>query len=187
LPQIRANLSNPATFDMANAFGAPVVIDSNVRDGSLRACAADHGMPMLIYEAGEALRFDNLSIRAGIRGIINVMRHIDMLPAAKSVRSVTPVLARATRWVRAPDSGIVKASVVLGGRVAKHQVLATISDPLGRGKQEVLSPFDGIVIGQNNLPLAHEGDALFNLAAFENVPTAENLVEEFAAQHTEKS
>ena len=83
LPQIRANLDDTGTLELANAFGAPVVINSNTRDGSLRACAAKRGMPILIYEAGEALRFDETCIRTGLRGILNVMRYMHMLPAVK--------------------------------------------------------------------------------------------------------
>ena len=83
LPQIRANLDDAATLDIAQVFGTPVIINSDIRDGSLRACAFERGQPVLIYEAGEALRFDEISIRAGLRGILNVMRHIGMLPALK--------------------------------------------------------------------------------------------------------
>lgn len=183
LPQIRANLDDEATLQLAKAFGAPVVVNSNVRDGSLRQCAADKGMPMLIYEAGEALRFDELSIRAGLRGTINAMRHIGMLPLSKSARPVLPVVADSTSWVRAPDSGIVIRKVELGSRVTTGQALAIIGDPVGDEEAKVEAPFDGIVIGQSNLPLAHEGDALFNVAAFKSVSRAEDRVEEFAAVH----
>ncbi len=81
LPQIRANLDDPAVTELAQAFGAPVIVNANMREGSLRACAAGHGIPVMIYEAGEALRFDEVCIRAGIRGILQVMRKLDMLPA----------------------------------------------------------------------------------------------------------
>ncbi len=183
LPQIRGNLDDPETLELANAFGVPVIINSDLRDGSLRACAADRGQAMLIYEAGEALRFDEIAIRAGLRGILNVMRKKGMLPKSKKTSNARPVLARSTRWVRAPDSGIVSNKVNLGSAVEKGQRLATVSDPLGDDEQAVTSPFSGIVIGRNNLPLAHEGDALFNLAAFESIPDAEVTVEEFAAAH----
>ncbi|NNC57886.1 MAG: succinylglutamate desuccinylase/aspartoacylase family protein [Woeseiaceae bacterium] len=183
LPQIRANLDDPATLDIAMAFGVPVIINSNIRDGSLRGCAADMNMPVLIYEAGEALRFDEVSIRAGLRGILNVMRNIGMLPKLRKPKIVTPVIAKSTSWVRAPGSGIFSAKIALGKRVQQGQHLALISDPLGDEEEHVLAPFDGIVIGQNNLPLAHEGDALFNLGAFKSIPRAENLVENFTAEH----
>jgi hypothetical protein len=183
LPQIRGNLDDDATLQLAKAFGAPVIVNSNVRDGSLRQCAADQGMPMLIYEAGEALRFDELCIRAGLRGTFNAMRHIGMLPLSKKTRPVSPVLADSTSWVRAPESGIVVPRVELGSRVMMGQLLAVIGDPVSNKEVQVVAPFDGIIIGQSKLPLAHEGDALFNVAAFKSVSRAENRVEEFAAVH----
>ena len=187
LPQIRANLDDAETLDIAKAFGAPVIINSNIRDGSLRQCASDRGMPILIYEAGEALRFDETSIRGGIRGIFNVMRHIGMLPASKTQRHVTPIVARSTQWVRAGASGIVSGKAKLGSTIAKGQRLATISDPLGEDEDYVVAPFDGIVIGRSNLPLAHEGDALFNLSSFADVPKAADIVETFASAHDDQS
>ena len=183
LPQIRGNLDDEQTLQLAKAFGAPVIVNSNVRDGSLRQCAADKGMPMLIYEAGEALRFDELSIRAGLRGTMNAMRHIGMLPLSRKTRPVSPVLADSTSWVRAPESGIVIPRVELGSRVTEGDVLAVIGDPVSDEEALVEAPFDGIIIGQSKLPLAHEGDALFNVAAFKSVSRAENRVEEFAAVH----
>ncbi len=183
LPQIRGNLDDEATLNLAKAFGTPVIVNANARDGSLRQCAADKGMPMLIYEAGEALRFDELSIRAGLRGTLNAMRHIGMLPLSKKSRPVSPVVADSTSWVRAPESGIVIPGVELGSRVKAGQALAVIGDPVSDEETPVKAPFDGIIIGQSKLPLAHEGDALFNVAAFKSVSRAENRVEEFAAVH----
>jgi predicted deacylase len=183
LPQIRANLDDEQTLAIAKAFGAPVVIDSNTRDGSLRACAAKRGMPVLIYEAGEALRFDETGIRTGLRGILNVMRNMRMLPAAKTAPPIDPVVARSTRWVRASASGIVTGKSKLGSTISEGQVLAVVSDPLGDEETKVIAPSDGIVIGRSNLPLAHEGDALFNLGTFRNMPKASNAVESLAADN----
>ena len=186
LPQIRANLDDAKTEELARVFGAPVILNASIRDGSLRSCAADRGFPMLVYEAGEALRFDEMSIRAGLRGVLKVMRHLGMLPSSKSAkRSIVPMIAASTSWVRAPESGIVSRKVKLGTRVVKSEQLAVVGDPLGDFQEKVVAPFDGIVIGRSNLPLAHEGDALFNIAAFKSVARAETRVEEFAAIHGE--
>ena len=159
------------------------MINSDIRDGSLRECAAEMGLPMLLYESGEALRFDELGIRAGLRGIMNVMRHLGMLPSSRKSRAIMPVVARTTRWARASESGIVSHKALLGERVSEGQRLAIISDPLGGEESYVRSPLDGIVIGRSNLPLAHEGDALFHIASFRNVPKAEDVVESFAQTH----
>ena len=184
-PQIRANLDDPATAALAFSFAAPVILNASIRDGSLRACAAERGFPMLVYEAGEALRFDDTCIRAGLRGVLRVMRYLEMLPPVKKHKAVEPVVAASTKWVRAPISGIVSRKLKLGARVAEGAVLAIVGDPLGEAREEVIAPFAGIVIGRSNLPLAHEGDALFNVAAFKSVARAETKVEEFAAIHAE--
>ena len=118
----------------------------DLRDGSLRACGAERGVPILVYEAGEALRFHEVSIRAGLRGVLNIMRHLGMLPAAKTTKSIEPVIAASTSWVRAPDSGIVSRKVKLGARVVEGQRLASVGDPLNAGEESIVAPFDGIVV-----------------------------------------
>lgn len=181
LAQVRANVGDAETMALARAFGAPVILNSALREGSLRSYAAEKGFPLLIYEAGEALRFDELSIRAGLQGVLKVMRHIGMLPEAAVRETVSPVIAVSTSWVRAPLSGIVSKKVALGTRVVRKQRLAVVGDPLGNEEKTIQAPFDGIVIGRSNLPLAHEGDALFNIAGFKSVDKAETRVEDFTA------
>jgi len=183
-PQIRARLDDERTRELAMAFGAPLVLDSKIRPGSLRDAASSLGLPVLVYEAGEALRFDEICIKGGVSGVIRVMRLMGMLPASKTSRSMTPVVAESTSWVRAATSGIVSRKAALGERVLKGQRLALLSDPLGDGEEGVIAPFDGIIIGRNNLPLALEGDALFNIARFKSVSRAETKVEAFTTTHS---
>jgi predicted deacylase len=167
LPQIRACLDQPETERLARAFGAPVILDSNLRDGSLRQAVMERGIPMLLYEAGEALRFDESSIRAGVRGVLGVMAALDMLPkTAKSRRRIEPFIARSSHWVRAPESGILRDRIRLGGAVCKDQILGMVADPLGREEFEVRASQDGVVIGRTVLPLVNQGDALYHVAGF---------------------
>lgn len=181
LPQIRANLDDPQTEELANAFEVPVIISSNVRDGSLREAAAEVGIPMLLYEAGEALRFDEIAIRAGVNGIVNVMRHLSMLPASRGKRKkvMDSVVARSSSWVRATETGMLRSLLPLGARVKKGILLGVVADPFGEKEFEITSPFSGIIIGRTNLPLVNEGDALFHIARFEDVREAEAIVDEF--------
>lgn len=189
LPQIRANLDDKETEKLARAFDVPVIISSNLRDGSLREAAAEYGIPMLLYEAGEALRFDEISIRAGVKGIINVMRALEMLPASqrKSKKQTEPVVARSSSWIRAPDSGILRAMVPLGARVKKNTLLGVVADPFGETEENVITPFSGIVIGRTNLPLVNEGDALYHIARFEDIHEIEAKVDEFQEEHSPES
>lgn len=86
LPQIRTNIFNEETFKLAKAFEAPLILHSELRDGSLRSEAAENGTPILLYEAGEALRFDENAIRIDVRGIVNVLRENGMLPRKKPTK-----------------------------------------------------------------------------------------------------
>jgi len=182
LPQIRANLDDPETARIASAFHVPVLLNSDLRDGSLRQVAAERGIPILLYEAGEALRFNERAIRAGVKGIIAVMRDIDMLPATNRPRRPTePLIARASYWVRAGCSGILRITAPLGARVRKDEAIGIISDPFGHHEQEVLANSPGIIIGRTNLPLVNEGEGLFHIARFESTRAAESTVEAFQA------
>lgn len=120
---------------------------------------------MLTYEAGEALRFEPIAINAGILGVLRVMQELGMhRPSRKKVPE--SVIAKSTNWVRAESDGILRTMVTLGDRVNKGQVLAYISSPLGHEEITMIAPKDGIVIGQQTLPLVNEGDAVFHLAYF---------------------
>ena len=179
LSQIRANLDDEDTFEMAKAFGAPVILNSNLRDGSLREAADERGVDMLLYETGQALRFDEVSIRGGVKGIVNVMRHLGMLPKSKRKKLSEPVIARSSKWVRATSSGLLKTLKPLGARVKRHELLARIDDPMGDNQTEIKSPYNGIIIGRTEIPLVHEGEAVFHIARFQDLGEAEDRVDEF--------
>ncbi|WEJ62526.1 succinylglutamate desuccinylase/aspartoacylase family protein [Thiomicrorhabdus lithotrophica] len=182
LPQIRADLDNSVVKEMAASFGSPVMLNSNLRDGSLRAEAVKKGIPILLYEAGEALRFDEVSIRAGVKGIVNVMRHLGMITKnrTKSERKITPVIARSSFWIRAPQSGIFRSLVSDGTRVVANKTLiGVVSDPFGESEAEVYSPNSGVVIGHMCMPLVNEGEALFHIAKFARSDIAEGNVGDF--------
>lgn len=163
-PQIRADLDDPATLGLTQAFGAPLAINAKIRDGSLRQCAADIGVPVILYESCEALRFEEIYIRAGELGVINVMRHLGMLRKRRSTNK-PPVISQSTHWLRAPESGVLRVLVPLGAEVVKGQTIGFIADPLGTREVDVVAEQAGIVIGRTNLPLVYEGDALFHVAS----------------------
>ncbi len=162
LPQIRADLKDPVLDPLARAFGAPVLLHSAAPPGSLRSAANDLAIPVMVYEAGEALRFDEAGIRIGLRGVINVLRRLAMLPPHK--RPTRPgAILKSSAWVRAEHSGIVRTLVRLGSAVAQNALLGVITDPFGDSETSIHAPFDGVVIGRVNLPLVYEGEAMFHI------------------------
>lgn len=166
LPQIRIAASNPYLVELAMAFGAPVILEAPLRDGSMRELAAERGTPMLLLEAGEALRFDELSIRIGVEGITRVLAHIGMIAADDGLTNMgIPARANHTLWLRAPRGGIAHLERRSGDVVHEGDLLATVSGLFGEDALEIVSPLDGIVIGHGTLPVVNQGDAIFHIAS----------------------
>ena len=174
LPQIRANLDDAETFRLAKVFGAQIAIHSQTRDGSLRQAGTEAGATVLLYEAGEAYRFDELSIRVGTEGVLRVLGDVGMVEARPLTQSGMGV-SRSTRWLRAGKSGIVHIDVDLGEAVESGSVVARVFDPFGKVLGRVRSPIDGVVIGLSRLPLVNRGDALLHIAELSSgaVPESE--------------
>jgi uncharacterized protein len=170
LPQIRADLEMEGLEDLARSFNTPIILHAKLRDGSMRQYANDKSIPFLLFEGGESLRFDELSIRIGVNGILNVMHELGMLKLRnKHHDKVTPTISRQSYWVRSPHSGLLCHFKHLGKAVKKGQLLAKIANPMGMDEYKVLSPLDGIIIGRSNMPMVHEGAAIFNIACFSEV------------------
>jgi uncharacterized protein len=167
LPQVRADLTNPDTYAFAQAFGAPIILHAAHRDGSLRQAAAKRNIPTLLYEGGEALRFDEAAIQGGVDGIYRVMAHLGMYAPPGSLPAVTSTEARETRWVRASRGGIWRCTTHLGDPVKVRQPLGFISDTFGDKPVQVRSPMTGMVIGHGQNPLVNQGDALVHVARLE--------------------
>ncbi|NBD30522.1 MAG: succinylglutamate desuccinylase [Alphaproteobacteria bacterium] len=182
LPQVRINPGSERMVALAESFGAPVVLSSPLRDGSLRAEAQRAGVDVLLYEAGEGLRFDEMAARAGVAGILRVLRDMEMLPAkgiAKARRK--PLFSSSSSWVRAPAGGLLRSYRSDGDVVEEGDVIAAVSDPFGEVETEVIAPSSGVVIGRAVLPVVNEGDALFHIAEAPHARAADT-VEELASQ-----
>jgi predicted deacylase len=186
LPQIRINLATQHAERLAKAFNVPVILNANFRDGSLRQAANEMNIPILLYEAGEALRFDDIAIRLGVKGILNVMREINMLNHVRhKTAHIQPRIARASSWIRATKSGIMHPYKDLGKAVSRGEVIAVIADPFSREELEIIAPNSGIIIGRNNLPLVNEGEALFHVANFEEVEAVAYQVSEVQYENSD--
>lgn len=163
LPQIRADLDDPDTLELAGIFAAPVTIHAQTRDGSLRQAGTDRGATVLLFEGGEALRFDRAAINAGTLGVRRVLTHIGITPEGPEPGEDTRY-SRDTKWARATRSGILHLQPDLGDQVNKGDRIATILDPFGKHLGNLTSPANGIIIGHTMHPLVNRGDAVLHVA-----------------------
>jgi len=183
LPQIRVSPSKPETLRLAEVFGAPLILRSRLREGSLRQAAQQCGVDMLLYEAGEGLRFDEFAVRVGVSGCLRVMREKGMISGRGiSQPKVAPLVSIGSNWLRAPAGGLLRTFRNNGDVVGQGDVLGIIADPFGEVEVEVCAPEAGMIIGRAHLPVVHEGDGLFHLARLAPRVEAEQTLESLASQ-----
>ena len=175
-PQVRTNIDEEINLELAKVFNAPAIINSNLRDGSLRSAGMQANIPIILYEAGEILRFDENATKTGLNGILNVMEKIGMIAKAPQDDAKKIFIALSSSWLRASQSGIFISNIKLGDMVQKGQIIGSISNPFGDNKIEIRVNEDGMVIGLTMMPLVNKGDALLHVASQKNQPLNEGFL-----------
>ncbi len=188
LPQVYCNFDEREGKRLAQLFTAPVVTHVDTEKNSLRKTTEELNIPLLVYQAGEAMRFDKQAISIGLNGITQVMENLKMLEKEPLEQESTfkPVFSKDQDWIRAHRSGVLLAEVELGQMIKKNQIIGRISDPFSADTVEpVKAPQDGIVVGINRHPLIHEGDTLFKVASFIDNDRAETALEAWGETQAE--
>lgn len=161
-PQIRCMVDKPFQFDLAQAFGAPFILNAKLRDKSLRKEATLKGKPIIVYEAGESLRMDEFAIEGGITGTKRVMNYLGMTSQAVE-EAPAPILFQKSLWLRANRSGIFRSYIDPGDQVEKNQLLGVVTDPYGELKLKIKAPQSGYIVGLSYSPVVSQGDALIHI------------------------
>ena len=183
LPQVRVSASNRETMRLAQVFGAPVILTSALREGSLRQEAKKKGVDVLLYEAGEGMRFDEMAVRAGLAGIMRVLSEVGLLPTAGIAKpKARSLVCSDSHWMRAPAGGLLRTFKAEGDVVQEGDIVAAIADPFGEREIEVATKYSGIIVGRAVMPVVHEGDALFHVAAVKSTDVAEAAMDDITTQ-----
>jgi len=162
LPQLRANLKNPAVLELAEAFGIGVVVHTEGMIGTLRRASTDAGIPAITYEAGEPKRFQAREIGRGVEGMRNMLRSMGVLDGDARAPRQQHVYFE-SRWVRVNDGGIFITHRELGERIGVGDVLGTVTDPVSNERSRLLSPFSGRILGMAVSQVVIPGFAAFHI------------------------
>ncbi len=162
-PQTRFAPIDKRAAEIANDFAAPFTLHSGLISGSLRSTANDLDVPIVVFEGGESLRFDRFAIKEAVKGVKRVLIKQRMIDR-KSPKPKEQLVLKNSTWVRADASGLFVPSRLSGKKVYEGQTIGKIDNPYNQFSQSVHSPKDGYIIGHNNMPLVHRGDALFHIA-----------------------
>lgn len=146
LPQLRANLRDPAILAMTHGFGSTVVLQSQGTEGTLRRSASEHGIPAVTLEAGAPMRLEEDSVKQGVMGIETLLGHMKMVKRFRFWGNPEPVYYQ-SNWVRADQGGILFSSVELGQTVAFGELLGTVTDPITNLRVDIRAPHPGRILG----------------------------------------
>jgi len=161
-PQIRGLMDNPKNLELAKAFGARFIINSPLREKSLRREAGKIDKSILVYEAGESLRLRKHAIDEGVNGALRVMKYLGMRDEAPEISTESVMIAK-SNWVRARAAGLYYSFVRPGQQVEIGQKLGLIAGPYGEFERSVKSRVKGHIIAVNNNPVVNRGDALMHI------------------------
>lgn len=162
LPQIRCILNNEKNLELATAFAPPVILHSGLIDKTFRRAAYKKEKHILVFETGESLRFDSNGIQEGINGTLRLLKHLNMVQKAPAPHNSE--IFEKSAWIRASFAGLYQAKTELGDWVLKGSTVGSITDPFGNEKKSLKSKYEGRVIGINNCPVVHKGDAILHIA-----------------------
>lgn len=160
-PQIRYAPKDEKAKAIALAFNAPISLSSPLIEKSLRKEAFKMKKSIIVYEAGESMRFDEHAIEQGVRGAKKVLKHYGMI--SRAPHDEESVHCKSSSWVRAKNSGMFTSFLEAGEKVQKNTVLGKITDPFGEFETKIKSTYSGVIIGHNNMPVVNQGDALFHV------------------------
>ena len=162
LPHVRADLRFPQVRRLSSAFGCEVVFDMAGEKGMLRHAATRLGIPTIVYEAGEPMKFQQNLIARGVTGIKNVMAELGMYDFPRESPAFQ-VIIDDHKWIRAKRGGIMMMQIKPGDIVEKGDVIAVHTKPFGAEVMRTRAPYSGLVVGTNTMPMAIPGTALCHL------------------------
>ncbi len=164
-PQIRYSAEDTKSKELAEVFNAPFHFASRQINGSFRKTTFKMGIPTIVFEAGESMRFDENSIQKGMEGIQNVMGEFGMISKKGLAKQKPSIHLNHTRWIRAPRAGMFVPEVDNGKLVAKGQILGLVTDTYAKKNKKIKAPFEGYVFCINNQAVVNQGDALFHIGS----------------------
>ena len=161
-PQVRYTAQDNVSEQLAHIFAPSCLIPNNPIPKSFRLETGKQGKSMLVFEGGEALRYNADSIQQGMDGLKRVMQHLGMIAEAPPPPS-TSLKFRRTSWLRSPRSGLFLWHKNSGNYVAKGETIGEINSPDGDENTSVVAHKSGFIFGHNNSPIVSQGDALFHI------------------------
>jgi len=141
-----------AQWKIADAFGLSVSVGPVGQlglSGTLTDAALNAGKPALTVELSGGYTWEEPSVRAGLTGVLNVMKSLGMLDGSPEPQTEVQVMReRLTNrhYLTCDKGGLVRPLKPLGSAVTRGDPVAVLYDVFGETVETITSPIDGWVI-----------------------------------------
>jgi predicted deacylase len=169
LPQLRADMNDPAVAEMTRGFDRMAVVHSSGSEGMLRMAANQNGITTVTMEAGESHRIQEHQIEAGVNSLTSLMEKQGMISRMFVWGDPEPVYYDSD-WIRAPNGGILFSDVELGDTVNQGEILGYVADPITNAQHPIRATLDGRIIGMAVDQVVMAGFAAYHVGTEAEVP-----------------
>ena len=108
------------------------------------------------------MTLEKSAVDHGVKSIETLLNKMKMVKRIRLWNQPEPVYYGST-WVRADQGGILFSAVKLGQNVKKGRVLGTVTDPITNVSQEIVSPYNGKIIGMAENQVVMPGFAAYHI------------------------
>jgi predicted deacylase len=160
---LRADLENEATRILAFLQNPQIIVQKDDGEGTLRGWANDHNIPAITVEIGNPNAFQPLLVDETLDGIINTLRHYEMLAGDVKDLVTNAIVCDHSYWIYSTKGGIVEVLPSLADTIKKGQLIAKVYDVFGQVREQIYSNRHGVVIGKNVLPNCDAGTRILHI------------------------
>ena len=151
-------------LELAAVFGIGHILDEHGPPGQLAQEAPDRGVPTIDPELGGARGFDESSIRKGVRGVWNILRHYG-LADGEPVIPKRQTLARSFVSARCSRGGFAELNVDLYDRVEAGDRIGAVRNLFGEKVETLRAPASGVVWTKSVYPSVSTGETVLTIGA----------------------
>lgn len=160
--RVRVNKSDragTASFELARVFGIGYIFHKKGPKGQLARAAPAKGIPTIDPELGGTRGWDEKSIRNGVRGVMNILKHHGCIDGKPDIPK-RQVVVRKLKHVYSTRGGFLKIRKPLYSILKRGDLIAEILDPFGITVERITSPVDGVFWGHPPYPMAASGQSV---------------------------
>jgi predicted deacylase len=172
---IRADIENEETRTLAYLQNPQIIVKKFDDPGTLRAWANDNGIPAITIEIGNPNAFQHSLIDETLEGIMNTLRHLEMLNGEVKDMVTDATVCDHSYWIYSTKGGIVDVFPKLADKVTAGDIIAKVYDVFGQVREEIKADKSGIVIGKNIRPNCDGGARILHLGVNFIEPDGEDI------------